>query len=104
MGCVCNRPLILYSAKDKNARSYILPHKPSWYCDYLSTNKNTALCWWVDINNKKAGMGLIIRKRILGKYLFHKELVRTQFNIMGPDSSVGIATNYGLDGPGIESR
>ena len=23
---------------------------------------------------------------------------------MGPDSSVGIATCYGLDGPGIESR
>ena len=23
---------------------------------------------------------------------------------MGPDSSVGIATRYGLDGPGIESR
>ena len=22
----------------------------------------------------------------------------------GPDSSVGIATDYGLDGPGIESR
>jgi len=25
-------------------------------------------------------------------------------NIMGRDSSVGIATRYGLDGPGIESR
>jgi hypothetical protein len=25
-------------------------------------------------------------------------------NIRGPDSSVGIATGYGLDGPGIESR
>jgi hypothetical protein len=24
--------------------------------------------------------------------------------IMGPDSSVGIASRYGLDGPGIESR
>jgi hypothetical protein len=23
---------------------------------------------------------------------------------MGPDSSVGMATSYGLDGPGIESR
>ena len=25
-------------------------------------------------------------------------------NTRGPDSSVGIATGYGLDGPGIESR
>jgi hypothetical protein len=25
-------------------------------------------------------------------------------NFRGPDSSVGIATGYGLDGPGIESR
>ena len=24
--------------------------------------------------------------------------------MFGPDSSVGIATDYGLDGPGIESR
>jgi len=26
------------------------------------------------------------------------------FMCCGPDSSVGIATDYGLDGPGIESR
>jgi hypothetical protein len=25
-------------------------------------------------------------------------------SLMGPGSSVGIATGYGLDGPGIESR
>ena len=25
-------------------------------------------------------------------------------NVVGRDSSVGIATRYGLDGPGIESR
>ena len=25
-------------------------------------------------------------------------------SVMGPDSSVGIATRYGLDGPGIEFR
>jgi len=28
----------------------------------------------------------------------------TDFAILGPDSSVGIATGYWLDGPGIESR
>jgi hypothetical protein len=26
------------------------------------------------------------------------------FNLSGPGSSVGIATRYGLDGPGVESR
>ena len=26
------------------------------------------------------------------------------FTFVGPDSSVGVATGYGLDGPGIESR
>jgi hypothetical protein len=29
---------------------------------------------------------------------------RHPMNRVGPDSSVGIATYYGLDGPGIESR
>ena len=29
---------------------------------------------------------------------------RTQCDLVGRDSSVGIATGYGLDGPGIESR
>jgi hypothetical protein len=40
---VYNRPLIPFNAKDKNARSYILPYKPSWHGDYLSMKKNTAL-------------------------------------------------------------
>ena len=31
-------------------------------------------------------------------------LVKHSYVIMGRDSSVGIATRYGLDGPGIESR
>ena len=30
--------------------------------------------------------------------------INVNINIMGRDSSVGIATRYGLDGPGIESR
>ena len=29
---------------------------------------------------------------------------RKLFNLCGPGSEVGIATAYGLDGPGIESR
>ena len=34
------------------------------------------------------------------------ETVHSRINgcFVGPDSSVGIATRYGLDGPGIESR
>ena len=32
------------------------------------------------------------------------EFSRQFFKIYGPDSVVGIATGYGLDGPGIESR
>jgi hypothetical protein len=31
-------------------------------------------------------------------------LVYTRINYSGPGSSVGIASGYGLDGPGIESR
>jgi len=30
--------------------------------------------------------------------------VRSTVNFYGPGSAVGIATGYGLDGPGIESR
>ena len=47
------------------------------------------------LNNAKLSMlsvgGTIINKRKL-------------FNLCGPGSEVGIATAYGLDGPGIESR
>jgi hypothetical protein len=35
------------------------------------------------------------------KYIFYGVSISV---ICGPDSSVGIATSYGLDGPGIESR
>jgi hypothetical protein len=35
----------------------------------------------------------------------HKEgLVKCNLGLCGPGSSVGTATGYGLDGPGIESR
>jgi hypothetical protein len=33
-----------------------------------------------------------------------KQFVAVTSNVGGPGSSVGIATAYGLDGPGIESR
>jgi hypothetical protein len=34
-----------------------------------------------------------------------EQLYRTEARkLLGPGSSVGIATGYGLDGPGIESR
>jgi len=32
------------------------------------------------------------------------DLVNPLRNVRGPGSSVGIATDYGLDGPGLESR
>jgi hypothetical protein len=41
------------------------------------------------------------------KFLMYYIFAREQLIIglwVGPDSSVGIATRYGLDGPGIESR
>jgi hypothetical protein len=34
----------------------------------------------------------------------HFEVFRSVHSRIGPGSSVGIATGYGLDGPGIESR
>ena len=39
-------------------------------------------------------------------YIEHNgdESPKDSFNVMGHDSSVGIATRYGLDGPGMESR
>ena len=36
--------------------------------------------------------------------IISQEYVISMVNYGGPDSSVGIATGYGLDGPGIESR
>jgi hypothetical protein len=34
----------------------------------------------------------------------NKLIWANSYSDMGPDSVVGIATRYGLDGPGIESR
>jgi hypothetical protein len=35
---------------------------------------------------------------------FYKMIKYCNVRLCGPGSSVGIATGYGLDGPGIESR
>jgi len=35
---------------------------------------------------------------------YEKVIIRSHIQSRGPGSSVGIATAYGLDGPGIESR
>jgi hypothetical protein len=41
-------------------------------------------------------------------YILHKHEIQIQFikvlKRLGPGSSIGIATDYGLDGPGIETR
>ena len=37
-------------------------------------------------------------------FQFFKNLIKSYFKFCGPGSSVGIATGYGLDDPGIESR
>jgi hypothetical protein len=45
-------------------------------------------------------------KKIFEEYFVYK-LLKNEFSMakmMGRDSSVGIATGYGLDGPGIKSR
>ena len=39
----------------------------------------------------------------MGYHMNYKIYIKI-YKIIGPGSSVGIATGYGLDGPGIESR
>jgi len=51
----------------------------------------------VNKNNRDEIVGVFIRKRSVRKL---PELIGRS----GPGSSIGIATGYGLDGPGIESR
>ena len=42
---------------------------------------------------------------MLLKFLYVFLYLQTQLTLFcGPDSSVGIATDYGLDGPGIKSQ
>ena len=51
------------------------------------------MCGWISFNGLH-----VTSKYIIVAY----SLLCT--SVMGRDSSVGIATRYGLDGPGIESR
>jgi hypothetical protein len=37
-------------------------------------------------------------------FLRKNKIYRNPYNVRGPGSAVGIATSYGLDSPGIESR
>jgi hypothetical protein len=47
----------------------------------------------------------VVRLSALGSGRFTpQELFLVLISVKGRDSSVGIATGYGLDGPGIESR
>ena len=53
--------------------------------------------------NSKAGLtGSLILTLLIQNELFL--LISVSINKLGPGSSVRIATGYGLDGPGIESR
>ena len=42
--------------------------------------------------------------RVLSFCISTLTFIYSYFTYFGPDSSIGIATGYGLDGPGIESR
>ena len=46
----------------------------------------------------------ICSHRQAGYKILNKIITKIQYNNSGPGSSVGIATGYGLDGPGMESR
>jgi hypothetical protein len=46
----------------------------------------------------------MIQKAVQEKREEVRNYVINRTNLSGPGSSVGIATGYGLDGPGIESR
>jgi len=60
---------------------------------YESINIGYRIMMLSDSSNKK-------RKTSQKKHYLHNSILMTG----GPGSSVGIATDYGLDGPGIESR
>jgi hypothetical protein len=47
--------------------------------------------------------GVVKRLKISRAFLSHVYFIPGNINNHGPGSSVGIATGYGLDGPGIES-
>jgi hypothetical protein len=43
-------------------------------------------------------------RRVFNVFMLLTDYISVHLETMGRDSSVGIATVYGLDGPGIESR
>jgi hypothetical protein len=46
---------------------------------------------------------LYVTKKLTVTNYFLRQFNKSTFLLQGPGSSVGIATGYGLDGPGIES-
>jgi hypothetical protein len=62
-------------------------HLNKWYCSYSATVATYSFIQDCSIN-------ILPIYQILFSYIFYR----------GPGSSVGIATGFGLDGPGIESR
>ena len=46
----------------------------------------------------------IQRAYLVGMYLHPQQIIRNPYTFSGTGSVVGIATGYGMDGPGIESR
>jgi hypothetical protein len=71
----------------------------------LSICATVGIAWWIMRHTNPAA----ITRRCMVQYIgsvfkFINTLIRLLFTVSGPGSSVGIATGYGLDGPGIESR
>ena len=64
---------------------------------YCSVDGFMACCWHVDCVNWVAVIALCLNNINVLHYII-------EYCIVLPGSSVGIATGYGLDGPGIESR
>ena len=57
----------------------------------------------ISIMSQKRAILCIILSLFLGFFLFVSIYLRSSY-VLDRDSSVGVATRYGLDGPGIESR
>jgi hypothetical protein len=71
----------------------------------INTIRNVTDAWIGIIQNKFQKFGSWYGKVAAPDFLSEGKLfVKCIKNSRGPGSSVGIATSYGLDGPGIESR
>jgi hypothetical protein len=62
-----------------------------------------------DLRLDKKNLTFVYRESVIKRKPLHRNIIYIYIYIyvciyVGPDSAVGIATHYGLDGPGIESR